>query len=295
MKNLWVLPGVVYMLLSCSSADHSLTYRDVSEDFKNYWYAGVAELNRYELHQARYGEIHKGDAVLIFVSEDFLQDKQVKYEGRPTDEEIVSVLKLNFTRKFNTGIYPYSMMSSIFTPISTIAPTFKTTTTSQEWCGHTFSQLNYRDGSYEGILSSYFESEADQQFTLGKTLLEDELWNLIRLEPEQLPIGNIQLILGSQFLRMKHIPTRIENANATLESIVDEAFGNISSYRVVYQNIDRALEIKFEQDFPHGIVAWSESSDDLTTIATLTHQLNSPYWSQNNVADSVYRQQLGLE
>ncbi len=32
-------------------------------------------------------------------------------------EDRVPVLKLNFSKKFNTGIYPYSMMSSVFMPI----------------------------------------------------------------------------------------------------------------------------------------------------------------------------------
>ena len=50
----------------------------LSQEFKDYWYSGEAELTRYELEQARYGEIHRGDAVLIFVTEDFRTDKQVK-------------------------------------------------------------------------------------------------------------------------------------------------------------------------------------------------------------------------
>jgi len=37
-----------------------------TEEFKKYWYAGKAELTHYHLEQARYGEIHSGDAVLIW-------------------------------------------------------------------------------------------------------------------------------------------------------------------------------------------------------------------------------------
>ena len=33
-----------------------------------YWYAGEAEITSYELNQARYGEIHKGKAVTVFVT-----------------------------------------------------------------------------------------------------------------------------------------------------------------------------------------------------------------------------------
>ena len=74
--------------------------------FKAYWYSGQAEINRYRLEQFRYGQNHTGDAVLIFVTEDFLPGKQVKYEHGQPGETPVSVLKLNFERKFVTGVYP---------------------------------------------------------------------------------------------------------------------------------------------------------------------------------------------
>ena len=47
--------------------------------FRQYWYQQKAELTRYSLDQARYGEIRKGESVLIFVTEPFFKDKQVKF------------------------------------------------------------------------------------------------------------------------------------------------------------------------------------------------------------------------
>ena len=88
------------------------------ETFADLWFDGQAELNRYKLTQSRYGESHKGHAVLIFVTEDFLPDKQVKSES--VDRELtgaVPVMKLNFTKEFITGIYPYSVMTSSFLPL----------------------------------------------------------------------------------------------------------------------------------------------------------------------------------
>ena len=41
-----------------------------SAAFDNYWHAGKAELNSYNLTQSRYGEARAGKAVLIFVTED---------------------------------------------------------------------------------------------------------------------------------------------------------------------------------------------------------------------------------
>ena len=62
--------------------------------FDSYWYQGRAELTRYALRQARYGDQHDGEAVLVFVTEDFLTGLQVKQEHGDSPNAI-SVLKLN--------------------------------------------------------------------------------------------------------------------------------------------------------------------------------------------------------
>ena len=46
----------------------------------NYWSQGKAEVNVYEVSQNRYQENHSGQLVSVFVTEDFLTDKQVKNE-----------------------------------------------------------------------------------------------------------------------------------------------------------------------------------------------------------------------
>ena len=202
MKHIFFLFMSTLIFYSCINAgEESAPEPPVAETFSQQWYQGKAELTRYRLEQARYGEIHARDAVLIFVTEDFVKDRQVKYEFGPrSKEKTISVLKLNFTKKFNTGIYPYSIMTSIFTPVNYGAlPTQKVTTSSQEWCGHTYMQLNNNGSGFSGIFHSYFQAEADQQFKLGKALLEDEVWTLIRLNPMSLPTGSIKIIPGNEF------------------------------------------------------------------------------------------------
>jgi len=272
--------------------------------FTQYWYAGKAEINRYELNQARYGEMRKGDAVLIFVTEDFLRDKQVKYEFGDK-RNAVPVLKLNFARKFYTGIYPYSIMTSIFTPVEyDNESTLKVTSSSQEWCGHTFMQLNNRDDGYSVDLRSYFQAEGDQTFHVGKVLLEDEVWTRIRLNPTSLPTGKIKLIPGAQFARLKHVVVKAEDAVATMQSATEPKLstGEIGIYTIDYADLKRTLAIKFEKEFPHRILAWEEtfmngfgkSAKMLTTTAVRTHSLMLDYWSKNKEADSHYRDELAL-
>ncbi len=74
-----------------------------SEAFKRQWYAGKAELSSYALLQARYGEIRTGEAVLIFVTEDFSTDKLVKLDEPDKESNKVRVLKMNMTKKFVTA------------------------------------------------------------------------------------------------------------------------------------------------------------------------------------------------
>jgi len=263
-----------------------------NKQFNDYWYAGEAELTRYQLEQSRYGEIHEGDAVLIFVTEDFRTDKQVKYEGGPRDNKVKSVLKLNSTKKFYTGIYPYSMMTSVFTSVDEVE-TYKVSTSVQEWCGHAYSQLNLRKNKYQGKLHSYFQGEADQEFALDAAMLEDEIWSQIRLNPKKLPTGKIALIPGTQYVRLKHRPFKVEQATASLSDSSDKT---LMEYVVTYDNLPRVLKITFEKAFPYTIVGWEEQGQGgLTTRATRTHSIKSPYWGKNGVADAPLRKELGLE
>lgn len=264
--------------------------------FGRYWYQGKAELTRYKLDQARYGEIHAGEAVLIFVTEPFLPDRQVKLE-RGDPSRGTTVLKLNFVRKFFTGIYPYSLMTSTFTPVDFArARTLKVASESQEWCGQTYTQLNLRNGRYSGLLRSYFEDEGDRAFDFAAAWLEDELWTRIRLAPETLPVGDINVVPGLQYARLWHKEVRPEKARATVETS-----GRESVYTLVYSAIPRKLVIRFEREFPWKIVSWEETqpgafdgSPLLTTKAVATNSLMLDYWKRHGTADAHYRKELGL-
>lgn len=264
--------------------------------FGKYWYQGKAELTRYKLDQARYGEMHPGEAVLIFVTEPFLPDKQVKLE-RGDPSKGISVLKLNFVRKFFTGIYPYSLMTSTFTPVDFARTrTLKVASESQEWCGQTFTQLNLRNGRYAGLLRSYFEDEGDREFGFAPAWLEDELWTRIRLAPATLPVGTVEIVPGLQYTRLWHKDVRPEKAEATLRSERNE-----NVYTLDYAAIPRKLVIRFEREFPYKIVSWEETqpgafdgSPVLTTKAVATGSLYLDYWRRHGNADAHFRKELGL-
>jgi len=273
----------------------------VNPGFGDYWYQGKAELTSYKLEQARYGEVHAGHAVLIFVTEDFSKQKQVKLDrpGQSGDDK-VNVLKLNLTKKFNTGIYPYSIMTSVFTPIQRhlFPQTMKVTTSSQEWCGHSFTQMNLDDDGYHVRLYSYFEREGDQAVVLDNTLLEDEIWNTIRLNPDDLPTGEIQVIPGTLFQRLRHVSWTVQDAVAERKPV--EGNSDQMAYIITYPEYERRFTIHYEKVFPHGIQSWEDtysagSRGQATTRATVNKRIMLDYWTKNQAADMVWRKELGLE
>jgi len=274
-----------------------------SQEFKDYWYDGKAEITSYKLEQARYGELHEGYAVLVFVTEDFSKSKQVKLDDpQNANRDAVKVLKLNRIKKFDTGIYRYSMMDSVFTPvyIDKYPNTLKITSSSQEWCGNTFTQLNLDSNAYEVRSFSYFESEGDRKFNLQKEFLEDELWARIRLAPKSLPQGRIKIIPAAMASRLTHKELEVEIAEASLEQNSDDT--NLMNYKLVYDDSGRTMEITFSKAFPYEIMSWEESyisgfgknSKTLTTKATRNKVLISDYWNHNKTVDRVLREKLGL-
>lgn len=295
----WILVLAVSLpaLVGFHSRDGLATAQQTPQTFRQYWYQGKAELTRYALQQARYGEIHQGDAVLIFVTEPFLKDQQVKLEHGES-KNAISVLKLNFTRKFFTGVYPYSLMTSVFTPVDLNGQrTLKVTSTTQEWCGQTYTQLNLRNNRYHGVLRSYFQDEGDLELDVDATWLEDDLWTRIRIAPDALPTGEIRLVPGLQTVRLRHLSLKPETAIAALQQK-----DSTSVYTVEYKTFQRRLKIEFERKFSYAILSWEETgpggfgpnAPTLTTKGVRTHTLFTDYWNKHTVGDAPLRRQLGL-
>ncbi len=307
---LGLVVGLTGSLLSCtdsvasSGSPQAAAANRRTDEFSAYWHQGAAEISSYTLEQARYGEVHPGHAVLIFVTEDFSRSKQVKLDDPvAAGADRLPVLKLNLTKKFNTGVYPYSMMSSIFTPTlpAEDSRTVKVTTSVQEWCGHTFEQFNRTEGGYRVQLRSYFETEGDRERQLSDVVLEDGVWNLIRLDPSMLPKGTLQMVPGSMFQRLRH--TDLPSHQVVAKLAADPEDERLLRYTLEYAALDRTLSIRFAKRFPHEIESWEESNASgfgagatrLTTRATLKKRRMLDYWRRNSLADRELRAELGLD
>jgi hypothetical protein len=284
---------VLIFLASCSRPQR----KEIDfEAWGKYWFQGKAEISSFDLTQYRYGEPRTGEAVLIFVTEEFSRKNHVKLEQPDkTGSDKISVIKMNQTRDFVTGIYPYHMMLSVFTPTKEKSHSQKITASSQEWCGHTFTQLNLKNkDSYQGKIFSYFEKEADDSFSFtGWT--EDELWNLIRINPNQIPIGSVNMIPSLFYQRFTHEEFKTEEAFIRILDISN----NRSQLDVTYSSGSRVLKIDFEKEFPYQIMAWEESQ----TKADGTKEISKAkrkglkivdYWTRNKVEDEFLRRELNL-
>lgn len=260
----------------------------LSPTFKKHWFDGFAEINSYELTQSRYGQQRKGKAVLIFVTEDFLAKEQVKANQK--SKTTIPVLKSNRTKSFLTGIYPYSIMSSSFSSLKKKHPLIKTVASIQEWCGQSYLQLNAREKENTLVSHSYFEGEADQNLKLPKTVSEDELWNLIRLNPKNLPQGEFILLPSLEIIRLNHIEAKAVKATASLEG------GN---YTLYIPSLQRSLSIHFDQNFPYTIEGWEEKYDhkgeQYTSTAKRIHTERRQYWQENNTASTRFRAPFKLD
>ncbi|MEO0895993.1 MAG: hypothetical protein AAFY71_06315 [Bacteroidota bacterium] len=270
----------------------------------DYWFQGKAELNHYEVKQNRYRDVHEGEAIVVFVSEDFLVDKQVKndYYRNPNS---TSIIKTNKLLRFPTGIYDYSLMTSVFTPFDQqkFDKSLKVTHTAQDWCGQGFLQFNKQDEGYKINSFSYFESEGDVQKQLGNVMLEDELFNLIRLNPANVPLGKQEMVPSADVLRMLHLPLAPRQAKLSMEDYEREAFeGNkLRVLKVSYPEINRTYNIFFEGVAPYQIVGWEDEYPSAfdkrprKTTAKRTHKRLSAYWGENALSDQKLRKEFGLK
>ena len=260
-------------------------------DFNNYWYQGKAEVTAFDVQQERYGEIRKAEQVNVFVTEDFSKQKQVKLDdAEKAGGDRVPVLKLNAVRHYHTGIYDYAMMQSVFTPVDG-GKTLKTTCSIQDWSGHVFSQFNLNGNDYRIRAFSYFETEGDTDIKVGAAnLLEDDLWVRLRLNPDKVPTGKVNVVPASFYTRLRHKQTMAHPANITLEKGKAE-----STLFVRYEDIPRVLSIRFESALPYRILGWEETDGGkLLSKGIKKASVMSPYWSQHNLEHDGLRDSLKL-
>ncbi|MBD2699770.1 hypothetical protein IC229_03920 [Spirosoma sp. BT702] len=257
-----------------------------------YWAGNLLEVNTYRLEQAYKGVLNAGEATLVFTVESILPNTLSPADN---DENAILTLKSNLTRRFGRGTSDGSFVTSVLTPVhNPIFPnTLVVNTSKQLWEGYGHQQLTYRDNAYQVQTQPSDTKEADQPQSLVKTRLEDELWNRIRLEPDKLPTGEIQLIPGTAITQLRNIPLKTLPAKATLADYEGVLYPGkfLKSYILEYPTDDRTMVFVFEGKFPHKIVGWEEeyrTQDNLlTSRAVLVNTVQTDKQNRKVRSDST--------
>ena len=274
-----------------------------SNAFWSHWGDGRAELSGYRLMQPRYGAARPGTAVLIFVTEDFSDSARVKADpGKHPASDVYPVMKLNAVRDFQTGIYDYNVMTSVFARVAAGWPVAKVSFSSQEWCGHVWHQLLPRGGSVAGISHSYFDGEADgtEKLALPEDgVMEDALPILVR-EPAGafVPAGGSKTVPFLPSLlrsRLEHKPLAWGKATISLEAeprSVAVPAGRFEVRRWTLAPVGAPV-ITYDVEIapPHRLIAWAGADGEK---AELLGSDRLAYWQMNGPGGEQALKNLGL-
>jgi hypothetical protein len=280
----------------------SFAFPAFAEDaFESHWRDGKAEIDGYRLVVSRYGQDRDGTAVMIFVTEPFSESKRVKEERPPANpRDTVDVLKLNLVRDFQTGIYDYNTMVSLFVRASNFEP-LKISFSSAEWCGHVYAEMIFRGKQIRGMVASYFEDESGP-ISLPRAkggVTEDELFVALRgLRGDFLPPGEqrkVWYLPGVFYSRLSHQPLAWTEAVVKREAALQRVTVPAGTFEAVLYDIrigdGRVGAFHIEAAYPHRIVKWSLPPD---VSGELTGSTRLPYWKLNREGEESYLKEIGL-
>jgi len=270
-----------------------------SSAFWKLWGDGKAELSGYAVTTSRYGAPRTGTIALIYVTEPMDRRVWIKDDaGDVPPAERVNVLKLNNVLKFQAGIYPYSVMTSVFAPVDggvgeRFAPA-KIVMGAQEWCGQVYQKVIPGALGFAEELRSYFHADGERNATVkapAGTLYEDAL--LIQLRELDGPFagggnwsGTIVPSLWVQ--RKKHAAPAPVAATIKRESASRDGVP-VSRFTLAYEGTSVTYDI--EKAAPHRVLGWkSKDGEDAKLLKTT----RLPYWQLNAPGDEKYLEQLGL-
>lgn len=274
-----------------------------ASDFYEHWADGKAEVSSYEVAQPRYGELRSGYGVMIFVTEDLHRQTLLKVESPIREADRFYALKLNHLLKFTTGMYDYSVMTSVFSQVEGERHPFelrRISFSAQEWCGQVFDEALFSGGQINGRISSYFASEGRGAYQLAQPecfASEDHL--LIRVRELQGPVmalGEVRelTVLPSFWqLRQAHRPHALASGrlHKAAEEQIQTAAGPLASVRWELHIGPRQPTLWTEKAYPHRILRWEDGAGGR---GDLLRTIRVPYWQLQANADEVFRRELGI-
>jgi len=304
-----MFPGFLAAALLCGAT--AMAGAAADPEFGAYWHDGKAELDGYRLTIDRYGHPRHGRAVAIYVTEPFSRSKHVKLDDpSKSPADALDVLKLNLVRDFQTGIYDYHTILSLFVNSADFKPV-KVAFSSSEWCGQVYEELVASGSKLSQRVSSYFEGESSVRDLANPAggVQEDDLFILLRgLRGRYLEPGGKRTVafLASPFYRrLAHRPaiwtTAVIERLAAAAPITVPAGSFSADVFVVRPSDGREGRFYIERPYPHRIVRWvwkpapAAGPLGVTDEAELTGSTRLQYWRTHDPGDEKYLEQIGLE
>ncbi|HYI95210.1 MAG TPA: hypothetical protein VEX68_16835 [Bryobacteraceae bacterium] len=275
--------------------------------FWSLWGDGKAELNAYRLTMPRYKQIRKGVAVTIFVTEPFSNTLRVKADpGRHGPGDEFPVMKLNLVKDYQTGIYDYNDMLSAFVSLAPVnnrpSGVTKLSFSSQEWCGHVYSQVLFGETKAQITRHSYFDGEADQQRDIDypdNGFTEDTLmlWARGMTRPFlRAGVSNtFPLLMSLETSRARHEPLQWSPTVLTRDAATQSVRVPAGSFEVEVVRAKRRdgswKAFYVEKESPRRVVRWQSSEGE---NAELLGSERLKYWEMNGEGGEAALARLGV-
>ncbi len=232
--------------------------QETNKTFTDYWKNSKTETTKYELKE---DSISVGEGSLTF---------SIDYVEGVNKTDSIQTLHSDFTGEIHKENYDYSAMTSAYLPLNlTIRPhAMKVINSVQEPTVNSFLTLSQIPKSYEIIAKSTFKEKTKEHFVLERKNLEDELWAKIRMNPNDLPTGDIEMIPSFAYWQSVRKSPNIYEAKAELKEYAGTEFTGkkLKIYNLDYSDLKRNLSIVFESDFPFEIVGWKRVSDGKVAV-----------------------------
>lgn len=232
--------------------------QETNKTFTDYWKNGKIEITKYDLKE---DSISVGEGSLTF---------SIYYVEGVNKTDSIQTLHSDFSGKIHQEKYDYSAMTSTYLPLNlTVRPhAMKVINSVQEPTESSFLALSQIPKYYEMIAKNTFKEKTKEHFVLERKNLEDELWAKIRINPNDLPTGDIEIIPSFAFWQSVRKSPNIYEAKAELKDYVGTEFTGkkLKIYTLDYPDLKRNLSIVFEGAFPFEIVGWKRVSEGKVAV-----------------------------
>jgi len=307
---------VAVALVFCAAFPFALLAQSQSEQrlplpfLKNDAWSGKAEIAIYRGQVQRYRSMREAKLALITVKEPWNLEEMVKAERTEPD---IWALKQNQVLDFQTGVYPYHQMNSVFWNVGN-GDFLKASMASTEWCGQTFKEARELDNrSIELTWNSYWEGENRGMSRIPQpkeesgrlSLLYDELPLAVR-SPRFTKVDELYvfpMLMSSQAFRpdwdvggprrdeLRYRRARLSSEKTTLQ-IAGKNFANVQKITVRQDTPagEKSDAFYVNLDDPNRILLRWERNDG--GVLTLDELYYTDYWAQNGPGDELQGDQF---